>query len=141
MAVGAGSIKRASKLNAEAETKKAVAANAEEQAVGESKLVQAAEEVKAPAKKTTARKTATKKTTETKDAEVKTAVKKTTTRKTTAKKAVEKPVEEKIAEEKPVVEASVITNIDPVVLNVVLGKKEKKNQACHLTEDMPIYLL
>ena len=124
MAVGAGSIKRASKLNAEAETKKNVVAEAE--TVTETAPIQAEAEKKAPAKKTTT---------------TKTAAKKTATRKAPAKKAEEKPVAEKPVEEKPVVETSVVTNIDPAVLDVVLTKKQKKNQACHLTEDMPIHLL
>ena len=149
MAVGAGSIKRASKLNAEAETKKNVAADAvaekvpaEEAAevVAENVPVKEAAEEKVPAKKTTTRKTTAKKTT----------AKETTTRKTPAKKAAEenqveavvKQIAEAATEEvKSSVETSVIANIDPAVLDVVLGKKEKKNQACHLTEDMPIHLL
>ena len=132
MAVGAGSIKRASKLNADAESKKTVETVAESVSVQET-------EAKAPAKKATTAKT------------TKTTAKSTTT-KTTAKKApakkeveekavVEVSVEEKPVEAAPTVEASVITNIDPVVLDVVLGKKTKTNKACHLTEDMPIHLL
>ena len=110
MAVGAGSIKRASKLNADAESKKTVETVAESVPVQET-------EAKAPAKKATTAKT-------------------TTTKKAPAKKAAEKPVEVATT-----VESSVITNIDPVVLDVVLGKKTKTNKACHLTEDMPIHLL
>ena len=159
MAVGAGSIKRASKLNAEAETKKNVAADAvaekvpaEEAAevVAENVPVKEAAEEKVPAKKTTTRKTTAKKTTEAKTTETKTTAKETTTRKTPDKKAAEenqveavvKQIAEAATEEvKSSVETSVIANIDPAVLDVVLGKKEKKNQACHLTEDMPIHLL
>ena len=130
MAVGAGSIKRASKLNADAESKKTV------EALVESTPVEA-EEVKTPAKKTTTKSTTTK------SAAAKTTTKstatKTTTKKAPAKKAAEKPAEEKTVA--PAVEAAVITNIDPVVLDVVLGKKTKANKACHLTEDMPIHLL
>ena len=131
MAVGAGSIKRASKLNADAESKKTVEAPVESTPIE-------ATEVKAPAKKT-----ATTKSTTTKSAAAKTTTKstatKTTTKKAPAKKAAEKPAEEKTVA--PAVEAAVITNIDPVVLDVVLGKKTKANKACHLTEDMPIHLL
>lgn len=154
MAVGAGSIKRASKLNAEAENKKTVAANPEEQTAetvaAETLAAQetVAEEKKAPVKKTTAKKSTGTKTTST--------AKKTTTRKTSAKKAEEKAVEEKAvelpAEEKAVgkvveetakssVDAVVVANIDPAVVDVVLGKKENKKGVCRLTEDMPIYLL
>ena len=139
MAVGAGSIKRASKLNADAESKKTVEAVAESVSVQET-------EAKTPAKKTT-----TSKSTTTKSTSAKTTAKSTTT-KTTAKKApakkaveekavVEVPVEEKPVEVATTVESSVITNIDPVVLDVVLGKKTNTNKACHLTEDMPIHLL
>ena len=128
MAVGAGSIKRASKLNADAESKKTV------EAPVESVPVEAAE-VKTPAKKTT-----TTKSTTTKSATAKTTTKSTAS-KTTTKKAPAKKTAEKPAEAAPTVEASVITNIDPVVLDVVLGKKPKANKACHLTEDMPIHLL
>ena len=128
MAVGAGSIKRASKLNADAESKKTV------EAPVESVPVEAAE-VKTPAKKTT-----TTKSTTTKSATAKTTTKSTAS-KTTTKKAPAKKTAEKLAEAAPTVEASVITNIDPVVLDVVLGKKPKANKACHLTEDMPIHLL
>ena len=146
MAVGAGSIKRASKLNAEAETKKNVAADAvaekvpaEEAAevVAENVPVKEAAEEKVPAKKTTTRKTTAKKTTEAKTTETK-----TTAKETTQVEAVVKQIAEAATEEvKSSVETSVIANIDPAVLDVVLGKKEKKNQACHLTEDMPIHLL
>lgn len=122
MAVGAGSIKRASKLNADAESKKTV------ETVAESVPVQEAE-AKAPAKKATTSKT-------TKTTAKSTTAKTTTTKKAPAKKAAEKPVEVATT-----VESSVITNIDPVVLDVVLGKKTKTNKACHLTEDMPIHLL
>ena len=122
MAVGAGSIKRASKLNADAESKKTV------ETVAESVPVQEAE-AKAPAKKATTAKT-------TKTTAKSTTAKTTTTKKAPAKKAAEKPVEVATT-----VESSVITNIDPVVLDVVLGKKTKTNKACHLTEDMPIHLL
>ena len=137
MAVGAGSIKRASKLNADAESKKTVETVAESVPVQET-------EAKAPAKKATTAKT-------TKTTAKSTTAKTTTTKKAPAKKAAEKPAEEKAiveapVEEKPVevattVESSVITNIDPVGLDVVLGKKTKTNKACHLTEDMPIHLL
>ena len=133
MAVGAGSIKRASKLNADAESKKTVETVAESVSVQET-------EAKAPAKKATTAKT-------TKTTAKSTTAKTTTTKKAPAKKAVEEkavvevPVEEKPVEAAPTVEASVITNIDPVVLDVVLGKKTKTNKACHLTEDMPIHLL
>ena len=146
MAVGAGSIKRASKLNAEAESKKQGEVSPKVQVTVEKAAESAAvPEAKAPAKKTT-----TSKSTTTKSAAAKTAAKstagKTTAKKAPAKKTAEKPVEKKAAvepqvEEKPVVEASVVTNIDPVVLDVVLGKKAKANKACHLTEDMPIHLL
>ena len=122
MAVGAGSIKRASKLNADAESKKTVETVAESVPVQET-------EAKAPAKKATTAKT-------TKTTAKSTTAKTTTTKKAPAKKAAEKPVEVATT-----VEASVITNIDPVVLDVVLGKKTKTNKACHLTEDMPIHLL
>jgi hypothetical protein len=122
MAVGAGSIKRASKLNADAESKKTVEAVAESVPVQET-------EAKAPAKKATTAKT-------TKTTAKSTTAKTTTTKKAPAKKAAEKPVEVATT-----VESSVITNIDPVVLDVVLGKKTKTNKACHLTEDMPIHLL
>ena len=122
MAVGAGSIKRASKLNADAESKKTVETVAESVPVQET-------EAKAPAKKATTAKT-------TKTTAKSTTPKTTTTKKAPAKKAAEKPVEVATT-----VESSVITNIDPVVLDVVLGKKTKTNKACHLTEDMPIHLL
>lgn len=122
MAVGAGSIKRASKLNADAESKKTVETVAESVSVQET-------EAKAPAKKATTAKT-------TKTTAKSTTAKTTTTKKAPAKKAAEKPVEVATT-----VESSVITNIDPVVLDVVLGKKTKTNKACHLTEDMPIHLL
>ena len=122
MAVGAGSIKRASKLNADAESKKTVETVAESVPVQET-------EAKAPAKKATTAKT-------TKTTAKSTTAKTTTTKKAPAKKAAEKPVEVATT-----VESSVITNIDPVVLDVVLGKKTKTNKACHLTEDMPIHLL
>ena len=122
MAVGAGSIKRASKLNADAESKKTVETVAESVPVQET-------EAKAPAKKTTTSKT-------TKTTAKSTTTKTTTTKKAPAKKAAEKPVEVATT-----VESSVITNIDPVVLDVVLSKKTKTNKACHLTEDMPIHLL
>lgn len=134
MAVGAGSIKRASKLNAEAETKKTT--TAEETVAVEQEAAE-----KAPAKKTTARKTTTRKTT----------AKKTTAAKTTETAQDTKAEEEKkakaavgaIAAEmtKPVVEANVVEAIDPEILQVVLDKKESKTKSCHLTEDMPVYLL
>lgn len=135
MAVGAGSIKRASKLNAEAETKK-VAAETEATATP---AVEAAEE-KAPAKKTTTRKTTTRKTTK-KTTAAKTAEVKTEEVKEEAAKV--QNVIETIAAEmtKPVVEAKVVEAIDPEILNVVLDKKESKTKSCHLTEDMPVYLL
>ena len=122
MAVGAGSIKRASKLNADAESKKTVETVAESVSVQET-------EAKAPAKKATTAKT-------TKTTAKSTTAKTTTTKKAPAKKAAEKPVEVATT-----VESSVITNIDPVVLDVVLGKKTKTNKSCHLTEDMPMHLL
>ena len=128
MAVGAGSIKRASKLNADAESKKAV------EAPVESAPVETTEE-KAPAKKSSTTKSTATKSTNAKTT-TKSAATKTTTKKAPAKKTAEKP-----AEAVPAVEASVITNIDPVVLDVVLSKKPKANKACHLTEDMPIHLL
>lgn len=136
MAVGAGSIKRASKLNAEAETKK-VAAETEATATP---AVEAAEE-KAPAKKTTTRKTTTRKTTTKKTTAAKTAEVKTEEVKEEAAKV--QNVIETIAAEmtKPVVEAKVVEAIDPEILNVVLDKKESKTKSCHLTEDMPVYLL
>ena len=148
MAVGAGSIKRASKLNAEAESKKQGEVSPEVQVavekIAESAVTPETAE-KAPAKKTTTSKAATTKSAVSKTAAKSTSAK-TTAKKVPAKKAAEKPVEEKATvepqvEDKPVVEASVVTNIDPVVLDVVLGKKAKANKACHLTEDMPIHLL
>ena len=136
MAVGAGSIKRASKLNADAESKKQGEAGSETQVsvekTAESVPVQETE-AKTPAKKATTSKT-------TKTTAKSTTTKTTTTKKAPAKKTAQKTVEEKAVVEAPV-EASVITNIDPVVLDVVLSKKTKTNKACHLTEDMPIHLL
>ncbi len=143
MAVGAGSIKRASKLNADADIKKTVEPAVESVPVqpveAESTQVPAIE-AKAPAKKTTASKSTTTKSTAAKTT-AKSTTTKATAKKAPAKKTAEKPVEENTVEVKPAVEASVITNIDPVVLDVVLGKKTKANKACHLTEDMPIHLL
>ena len=85
MAVGAGSIKRASKLNADAESKKTVETVAESVSVQET-------EAKAPAKKATTAKT-------TKTTAKSTTAKTTTTKKAPAKKAEAKEEVKETAEE------------------------------------------
>lgn len=113
MAVGAGSIKRASKLNTEAESAKKTVAKAVEKAVEE--------------KLGTAEVAAVEATTEKKEATVKkeTVVKKegTAKKEVTAKKEA---TTEKVAPAKAVVKVAETNNINPV---------------CHLTEELPIHLL
>ncbi len=106
MAVGAGSIKRASKANAEATTKKAVI---EEVQVEPKTTV--VEEQSQPEKDVTAPVKATKTTTTRKPAAKKAAVEKTTVKK-----------EKKAPAAEPI-------------------KQKKGNEACRLTEEMPVHLL
>ena len=101
MAVGAGSIKRASKLSTEAAT---------------------------TTKKEAADKPVAEKT-----------VAKTTTKKTTTKKApAKKAAQPKAAEAKDTQPVKPVKKAEPAVKP---QKQTKGNQACRLTEEMPVYLL
>ena len=113
MAVGAGSIKRASKLSTEAVEEK----------------------------KTTAEKTAPKKATATKATTTKAATK-TATKKAPAKKTTQsKVVEQKPAEAVSSVNATPAEESVAGEKAVLVMESKKKNQACRLTEEMPVYLL
>lgn len=114
MAVGAGSIKRASKLNTEA---------TEPKKTGTTKA--AAKPVAEETQKTTTKKT-------------------TTTKKSPAKKpAAEKPVaaNKTIADEAAKKTKTVEIPVEPSQAQEAVEKKNSMNQVCHLTEALPIHLL
>ncbi|MBQ2803036.1 MAG: hypothetical protein IJF07_03970 [Lachnospiraceae bacterium] len=158
MAVGAGSIKRASRLNTETVSGKKVSKagkqeNREQSMEGAAEAVRLEETTtkkeavtsdvanvekksgKTTTRKTVTKKAATEKTSENvteKTVEKKNTAEKATEKKNVAKKAVaKKTAVGKIVEDKPIQELSD-------------KRKEKEvtaNKVCHLTEELPIYLL